>query len=113
MVTALFSIAYGVSQGSVLGPLLLLLYLNDLHCAIKFCKVHHFADDTNLLFLTNSDTDLKKLSNWLNADEISLNVKKTENIFKSRRKSIKVLLNLNLIDKDFILLIMLDTLVSK
>ena len=48
------------------------------------CKVHHFADDANLLFLTNSikklnkliNTDLKNLSNWLNANKISLNVKK-------------------------------------
>ena len=39
----------GVPQGSVLGLLPFLLYINDLNQAIKFCKVHHFADDTNLL----------------------------------------------------------------
>ena len=43
----------GVPQGSVLGTLLFLLYKNDLNQAIKFCKVHHFADDTNLLCLSN------------------------------------------------------------
>ena len=49
------TISYGVPQGSVLGP----LCLNDIHNSIKNCKMHHLADDTNLL-LTNSS--LKKLS---------------------------------------------------
>ena len=75
-----------VPQGSVLGPLLLLLYINDVNQAIKFCKVHHFADGTNLLCLSNSikklnklvNADLKCLVNWLNANKISLNVKKNK-----------------------------------
>ena len=52
----------GVSQGSVLGPVLFLLYINDLNQAIKFCKVHHFADDTNLLYLGKSKKNLINLS---------------------------------------------------
>ena len=54
----------GVPQGSVLGPLLILLYINDLNQAIKFCKVHHFADDTNLLYLGKSIKKLNKLVNY-------------------------------------------------
>ena len=82
--SGLAAINYGVPQGSVLGPLLLLLYINDLNQAIKLCKVHHFADETNLLCMSNSinklnklvNTDLKHLVNWLNVNRISLNVKK-------------------------------------
>ena len=47
-------VKYGVPQGSVLGPLLFLFYVNDLNQAIKFCKVHHFADETNLLHFSKS-----------------------------------------------------------
>ena len=81
--SGLAAINCGVPQGSVLGPLLFLLYINDLNQAIKFCKVHHFADDTNLLCPSNSikklnnlvNADLKHLLNWLNANKISLNKK--------------------------------------
>ena len=71
-----------VLQGSVLGPLLFLLYINDLNHAIKFLKVHHFADDTKLLYLNKSikkrlvNIDLNSLVNWLNVNKISLDVKK-------------------------------------
>ena len=77
------------------GLLIFLLYINDLHVAIKYCKVHHFADDTNLLIINRSlkrlskllNSDLKNLTNWLNANKISLNVSKAELIiFKPKRK---------------------------
>ena len=82
-------VAHGVPQGSVLGPLLFLIYINDLHMAIKSSKVYHFADDTNLLNIGNSpkimqklvNADLKILYKWLLANKISLNCDKTEIIF--------------------------------
>ena len=52
-------ISNGVPQSSDLGPLFFLLYNNDLQTAIKFCKVHHFADGTNLFHISKS---IKKLN---------------------------------------------------
>ena len=45
---------HGVPQGSVLGALLFLLFINNLHKAIVHSSVHHFADDTNLLLAEKS-----------------------------------------------------------
>ena len=86
--SGLAAVYCGSPQGSVLGPLLFLLYINDPNQSIKFGKVHHFADDINLLYLSNSITknnklinvDLKHLVNWFNTNKISLNVKNTEMI---------------------------------
>ena len=65
--------------------------------AIKFCEVYHFADDTDLLHFSKSiikldkyiNLDKKNLTDWLNANKISLNVQNTELvIFKLQRKKI-------------------------
>ena len=72
----------------MLGPLLFLIYINDLNVAINYAIVHHFADDTNLLITGKSlksikkhtNIDLKLLCNWLKANKISLNSSKTEAI---------------------------------
>ena len=100
------NIYHGVPQGSVLGPLLFLIYINDLHNAIRHSDVYHFADDTNLLHIntnlkkarTSLNIDLKSLHRWLLANKISLNESKTELIFfhkpsVSRPSNTKIKLN--------------------
>ena len=75
--SGLTTINYDVPQKSVLGPLLFLSHINDLNQAIKFFKVRHFADDPNLLCLSNSikklnkliNVGLKHLVNWLNVNK--------------------------------------------
>ena len=88
-------ITCGVPQGSILGPLLFLLYINDMNKALKFSTTYHFADDTNLLCSSKNMKDLRKAMNkdlkllytWLCANRLSLNVGKTEFIvFQSRRQ---------------------------
>ena len=83
------AIHHGVPQGSVLGPIFFLLYINDLHNCIKHSTTFHFADDTNLLNISCNyktlkkevNKDLKLLVQWLRANKISLSNDKTEMIY--------------------------------
>ena len=78
----------GVPQGSVLGPLLFLLFINDLPNASRRLKFYIFADDTNIYYDSDTIEDLtKKVNNelkyvkrWLDANKLSLNISKTNYI---------------------------------
>ena len=95
---------HGVPQGSVLGPLLFLIYINDLHRSINDATTYHFADDTHLLAIdkcphtiqTKLNRDLKGLYKWLLANKISLNATKTELVIFRKPSTTKPQINLKI-----------------
>ena len=72
------NITCGVPQGSVLGPLLFLIYINDLPNISKILNFYLFADDTNIYFEAETPEKLEReLHTWLIVNRLSLNIDKT------------------------------------
>jgi len=95
--------AYGVPQGSVLGPLLFLLYINDIGQSMRPTTFHHlYADDTIIAISSDSPTMLKKelseqlseVGNWFYLNKLTVNTGKTEVIYFGRANKVKECKNL-------------------
>ena len=94
----------GVPKGSIFGPILFLLYINDLSNVCKNTGPFSFADDSNLF---NSDKDpqnlesqlnkeLKNVYMWLKINQLSLNIKKTHYMVFTRKRKISVDISLSI-----------------
>ena len=103
--SSLVQLSCGVPQGSILGPLLFILYINDLAFISNKLLSIFYADDCNL-FIKGSDThhmaasmnlELNDILKWINCNKLSLNIKKTQCIlFKSKTKNMPSNLNIKI-----------------
>lgn len=83
------SIKMGVPQGSILGPLLFLIYINDLATVITSSKLIMYADDCSLILngtsaddmITKANNDLDNIKQWLYANKLTLNIQKSKYMF--------------------------------
>ena len=97
IVSELKLITCGVPQGSVCGPLLFLMYINDIAGVLNHCKVALYADDTVLYIesenvsdaVTLMQNDLNALAKWCNGNKLSINCKKTKYCIYGMRSKIK------------------------
>ena len=77
----------GIPQGSTIGPLMYIIYMNDVYTSLKCCKYKLYADDTVLYMSGEIDCitnqlcdDLKSFKTWCDKNKLTLNVKKTKYI---------------------------------
>ena len=98
------NITYGAPQESCLGPLIFLIFCNDLHLNLEFTKCILFADDTMIycknknvqLLIASIKHDLEIINEWFKANKLTLNKKKSISIFFNSKTNEKLRIPLSL-----------------
>ena len=99
-----YNVEYGTAQGSCLGPLIFMIFCNDLRLNLEYLRGIQFADDSTLLnshkniryltFCTEHDLDV--IQDWFNANKLTLNVDKTVCMVFSPKQSEKARISIKL-----------------
>ena len=101
-------VSVGVPQGSILGPLLFIIYINDMPNIVKHCKIILYADDTLLYYSSNSvkdielcvNEDLHSICKWLDENLLTLNCAKSKFLLFGGNRRLKTFTNISIYVND-------------
>ena len=91
-----YPVKYGTPQGSCLGPLIFLIFVNDLHLHLQYSECVQFADDTTLVFAHQNlkylhfsiESDLITIQDWFSENKLTLNVEKSSYLLYHNQKQL-------------------------